>query len=206
MKNKVILIFFLSIIPAIPAFTMEQFFGQPFISKPPSNPIQVEKETLPISPIPIGGIIPFAGVTTPEGWLMCDGQIVSSSEYKELYKVIGRTYTPVNHHPPLSQSLFCVPDMTGRIPVGIDNGSRRITSNNILGASGGEETHQLTISEMPNHKHTMEGCSTAANPGCNTSFDTNPSLSVIRDTSSTGGNQPHNNMQPYLVLNYIIKH
>lgn len=156
--------------------------------------------------IPTGSILPFAGVNSPDGWLMCSGQIVSCNEFSNLYDIIGRTYTPINHNPPIGENLFCVPDMRGRVPVGVDDGSNRVTLNNTLGANDGKEKHQLTINEIPPHSHSLRlDCyhdrHVSAGSHCG-------GINHTKDftTSLEGGGQSHNNMQPYLVLNYIIKH
>lgn len=160
--------------------------------------------------IPAGSILPFAGVNSPDGWLICNGQIVSRNEFTSLYAVIGRTYTPINHNPPIGESLFCVPDMRGRVIVGDDSGvnaTGRITSNNTLGASGGEEKHQLTVNELASHSHqlrTRAGSSASGINGYQVPITTEPFDQFY--SFDAGGDQPHNNMQPYLVLNYIIKH
>lgn len=156
--------------------------------------------------IPTGSVISFAGTTAPQGWLMCDGQIISRSEYKKLYEVIGRTYTPVNHNPPLGESLFCVPDMRGRTSVGIDGNASRVTTGNTLGMSGGEEKHQITVDELPEHNHGLR--STTAGMAGPAQMFYGPVHSTLdeKPTESTGKGHAHNNMPPYLVLNYIIKH
>jgi microcystin-dependent protein len=150
---------------------------------------------------PTGSIIPFAGRNPPNEWLMCDGQAVSRYEYQNLYDVIGRDYTPMNT---CNESLFCVPDLRGRVIVGVDGGTGRVTSNNTLGAIGGEEMHTLTINEMPNHDHKINLAS--GSNGIYSAMNAIGGKFCDKTVDFSGGDQPHNNMQPYQVLNYIINH
>lgn len=174
-----------------------------------------DKPSLPIAhKLPIGVVLPFAGENAPTGWLMCYGQLVSRFQYQELYNVIGKTYPfpTMANQVPLSDDLFCIPDMRGRVPVGVDNDARqgfiasnRVTSHNRLGESWGEEKHLLTINEIPNHNHNVPS---AINSGSTMGATRNNGGSQIGDifANSVGGDQPHNNMPPYLILNYIIKY
>lgn len=181
-------------------------------NQPPINPHLIVQEIVPNeNKIPTGSVISFAGSLAPNGWLMCDGRLVACATYPDLYRVIGRTYTLNLPNLPIGQDLFCVPDMRGRVPVGVElnhnNASLRVTSNNQLGNSGGEEKHQLTEPELARHKHSFN----VDNSGPASTFSINndhvhPTRAAIFETTSTGGDQPHNNMQPYLILNYIIKH
>ena len=160
--------------------------------------------------VPPGTVTAFAGKTAPNGWLMCDGQSYSISTYRDLYNAIGTTYGGYGQS-------FQVPDLRGRFPVGKDTGTFAT-----LGGKGGEEKHTLTVSEMPAHQHSGNDrawhdkqkrngqqwfvglthdrgswMSNAANDGL-TNQDT--------ETGTTGGNQPHNNLPPYISLNFIIKY
>lgn len=160
--------------------------------------------------VPPGTVTAFAGKTAPNGWLLCDGQSYSISTYRDLYNAIGTTYGGYGQS-------FQVPDLRGRFPVGKDTGTFAT-----LGGKGGEEKHTLTVSEMPSHQHTGNDrawhdkqkrngqqwfvglshdrgswMSNAANDGL-TNQDT--------ETGTTGGNQPHNNLPPYISLNFIIKY
>lgn len=160
--------------------------------------------------VPPGTVTAFAGKTAPNGWLMCDGQSYSISTYRDLYNAIGTTYGGYGQS-------FQVPDLRGHFPVGKDTG----TFAN-LGGKGGEEKHTLTVAEMPAHQHAGNDrawhdkqkrngqqwfvglsqdrgswMSNAANDGL-TNQDT--------ETGTTGGNQPHNNLPPYISLNFIIKY
>lgn len=160
--------------------------------------------------VPPGTVTAFAGYNAPTGWLMCDGQSYSISTYRDLYNAIGTTYGGYGQS-------FQVPDLRGRFPVGKDTGTFAA-----LGSKGGEEKHTLTVAEMPAHQHSgndrawhdrqkrngqqwftglnHDGGSWMANTANDglTNQDT--------ATGTTGGNQPHNNLPPYISLNYIIKY
>lgn len=159
--------------------------------------------------VPTGTIVPFAGYSAPTGWLFCDGGQYSASSYSTLYAIIGTTYGGGN-------GSFRVPDLRGRMPVGKNYGTFAA-----LGSIGGEEKHTLTIQEMPSHQHPMNentymdvqtrsgwqpyvSDTTGSRWFTNKRHD-NLSFSDIA-TGATGQNSPHNNMPPYLVLNYIIKY
>lgn len=149
--------------------------------------------------LPIGGIIAFASDTIPSGWLLCDGRAVSRTEYAELFKVIGTKHGSGN-----GSTTFNLPNPKGRTLVGKDSTD---TDFNELGKTGGEKTHTLTVDEMPSHKHELivnkqqGGANAALQPTWGTAFSSTDSGSIL----ATGGDQPHNNLQPYIVQNYIIK-
>lgn len=152
--------------------------------------------------LPIGAILPFSGDVIPNGWLLCDGSSFSVTSYPELFDVIGTTYGYDDDRNPK------LPDLRGRVAVGKkDATSADDTEFSSLGKTGGEKTHTLTVSEMPKHKHELivdkqqGGVSAALQPTWGTAYSSTDSSSI----SNTGGNQPHNNLQPYLVTNYIIK-
>lgn len=154
--------------------------------------------------LPAGIINPFAGENAPPGWLLCNGQAVSRQEYVDLYQVIGRIYTPQN----IDQNHFSVPDLRGRVTVGIDSGAGRVTSINTIGTSGGEENVTLAINHIPIHDHTLkcspQTCLGGPYPGDIIVPHGAPGATQDRRTGNSGGGQPHNNMQPYICLNYII--
>ena len=91
--------------------------------------------------VPVGAILQYSGNTSPSGWLLCQGQLLSISSYPSLFSVIGNVYGGDG------VSTFALPDLQGRIPLGASNSYS-------LGSRGGSETHTLTISEMPAHNHT----------------------------------------------------
>lgn len=149
--------------------------------------------------LPIGGIIAFASDTIPNGWLLCDGRAVSRTEYSELFKAIGTKHGSGN-----GSTTFNLPNPKGRTLVGKDSTD---TDFNELGKTGGEKTHTLTVDEMPSHKHELivnkqqGGVNAALQPTWGTAFSSADSSSIL----ATGGDQPHNNLQPHIVTNFIIK-
>ena len=163
---------------------------------------------------PIGSVIPYAGSTAPAGWLFCYGQNISRTTYADLWVAI-RTGSAPNYTGPFGSgdgtNTFTLPDLRGRVAAGKDNmggtSANRmyaIISGSTLGASGGEEFHYLTIPEMPNHTHPLP-----YNPIYFNAYVSNQALNVMQSFSSsntqpTGNSSPHNNLQPTLVLNYII--
>lgn len=156
---------------------------------------------------PIGTVVEFAGSTTPDGWLLCDGRSLSKTQYSDLFNVIGYTYGG-------SGNNFNLPNLKGRVPVGYNSSE---TEFNTLGKTGGEKKHTLTIDEMPNHAHDPAldidgnpvywgGTGTLLNlqPAIGYQWNAGSNGSHIR-TSSTGGSQAHNILQPYITVNFIIK-
>jgi microcystin-dependent protein len=140
--------------------------------------------------MPIGSIIGFAGTDIPNGWLICDGSTLDEETYPELYDALGG-----------SGSTFTLPNYQGRVPVGYDAND---TDFNAIGKTGGEKTHTLTIDEMPSHYHQQ------ALGGALTTTDQVAGVGVVgkenvSNTKNTGGDQPHNNLQPYIVQYWIIK-
>lgn len=170
------------------------------------------------SGVPSGVLSPFAGSTAPSGWLLCDGASYSTTgTYSALFGVIGYTYGG-------SGASFNVPDLRGRIPVALDNmggtDAGRLSVSNTLGGSGGTETHTLTIAEMPVHTHTAgsydgtnginnnlvtDGGGGNAYQGLVASGSPNSRIGTNSAGGSGGVTSAHNNMQPYILMNYIIK-
>jgi len=182
-------------------------------AQPLSLKKQLKNENLPID-VPVGSIIAFAGDKEPEGWLMCDGSSYSSQKYPKLYEIIKEKYVLSNSwiieaNKISTEKFFHVPDLRGRVLVGVDNAANRVTSNNKLGESGGEENVTLKINQLPSHTHEIQ-CSPQTQlggpyPADIILPDVRKNVTIPKNTGSSGENQPHNNMQPYLVSNYIIK-
>lgn len=149
--------------------------------------------------LPIGSITAYGKETAPANWLICDGSAVSRSAYADLFAVIGTKYGEGD-----GSTTFNLPNLKGRVPVGLDGGD---TDFNEIGKTGGEKTHILTVDEMPKHSHRGTylkdtNITTAYNVG----YRTSPSSETPTEFNDSRGNdQPHNNLQPYQVQNYIIK-
>jgi microcystin-dependent protein len=163
-------------------------------------------------PLPTGMITPYGGASAPSNWLLCHGQSLSTSTYASLYAVIGFTYGG-------SGSAFLAPDLRGRVIAGQDDmggaSANRLTSpinGDTLGAAGGAESHALSIAELAAHTHAAG--SYAVNSGGDAAGDgphvvfrngTSRTSAVVGTSASTGSGSAHTNVQPTIILNYIIK-
>lgn len=155
---------------------------------------------------PVGSVIPFAGAAAPAGWLFCDGRAVKQSDYPALYAVIGAPWKAN------TDGTFTLPSMGGRVPAGTSASDGDFS----LGRAAGAKTHQLSAAEMPQHTHYIDGPIGGQLSGTNGGgsggngagyapwfgggFGAQPG-----GVTAAGGNQPHNNLQPYIALNYIIR-
>jgi len=149
----------------------------------------------------VGEIRIFAGNFAPAGWEFCQGQLLPIAENETLFQLIGTTYGGDG------ESTFALPDLRGRAPIHQGNGY-------ILGETGGVEAVTLTIQQIPVHSHITPGATVGVpSPSYFSKALLNNQELTISDTDitriaknswSTGGSQPHENMQPYLVVNYII--
>lgn len=157
--------------------------------------------------IPAGVIFPYAGTAAPSGWLLCYGQSLNRADYPALFTAIGTTYGN-GSNPGVT---FAAPDFRGRVPAGKDNmggsAASRLTTagsgvdGSTLGAAGGAETHTLTQAQMPAHTHSGGATVLFGGTAGSTSYVGNGSST----TGSAGSGGAHNNTQPTLVTNYIIK-
>lgn len=157
----------------------------------------------------IGEIRMFAGNFAPSGWLFCDGSMLPISEYDTLFSLIGTTYGGDG------QNTFGLPDLRGRIPIHMGTGAG---VSYTIGEWSGAETMTLTTQQIPAHTHLILATDTVAdtrNPkgarfarvrrepvyapltGGSTAMH-------AQSISAIGGSQPHNNMQPFLCINFII--
>ncbi len=152
----------------------------------------------------VGEIRIFAGNFAPAGWMFCEGQLLPISENETLFQLIGTTYGGDG------QSTFALPDLRGRIPLHMGNSFT-------LAETGGAETITLTVPQIPAHTHPLR-CSDAVATQQNVSpnlmaeatlfnpyINVNPAAPMANTAvGQIGGNQPHNNFQPYLCLDFII--
>ena len=148
-------------------------------------------------PTPIGVPVPYTGTTAPAGYLLCDGSAVSRTTYSALFAVCSTAYGVGN-----GTTTFNVPDMQGRVPVGI--GASGVTN---LGDTGGEQTHTLTVAELAAHHHTDTLDLYALENATGRAYGTSGCAygSAVITSDDTGDGDAHQNMQPYVGFNYIIK-
>lgn len=158
----------------------------------------------------IGEIRMFGGNFAPAGWMFCDGSILPISDYDTLFSLIGTTYGGDG------QTTFALPDLRGRLP--IDQGQGPGLSNRIIGQPGGSESVTLLTAQLPSHNHTPLANSSAGNAdtpaGTYWSGSATTPQFVPGDQANTnmntaaiganGQNQPHDNMQPFLAVSFII--
>ena len=158
--------------------------------------------------LPPGFIIQYASSSAPSGWLLCDGSAVSRTTYSALFAIISTTYGSGD-----GSTTFNLPDLRGRVPIGFGQGSG-LTNRNMAN-TGGAETHTLTTSEMPSHTHNDSGHTHAIPGGTfggSGGYTANDTATSGRSTytgyaniQATGGGGAHNNMQPFVVVNFVIK-
>ena len=152
----------------------------------------------------VGEIRMFGGNFAPAGWMFCDGALLAISEMETLFNLIGTTYGGDG------QSTFALPDLRGRVPIHMGNGF-------ILAETGGVETVTLNVQQIPSHSHPLlasAGPGNLSTPQNNVTAASSSVQIYIEDSTDSnmnaaavgniGGSQPHDNMQPYLCVNFII--
>ena len=198
--------------------------------------------------LPSGIINPFAGITAPDGWLLCYGQAISRTVYSDLFIALSTTYGVGD-----GSTTFAIPDLRGRAIAGLDNmggtDAGILSTANTLGTTTGTETITLTTAQIPSHNHTQDSHNHTQNSHdhsisiaravANTYLDTGnrwgggvqgniysgysgsyndididgdyivgktaTNIATTATNQVTGGGGSHNNMQPTMTINYIIK-
>ena len=136
-------------------------------------------------------------MVAPEGWLIADGRMVSKTTYPKLWTLLGNTYGVSN------TTSFYLPNGSGRVLTGVSTEAEF----NTIGKIGGSKTHVLTIDQMPSHNHQVKwNTSLAAGQEASISSGLNVGLDNVLFVKNAGGDKPHNNLSPYLTVNYIIKY
>lgn len=174
-------------------------------------------DAIPTTPsVPVGTLMMYAAETAPVGYLLADGSAVSRVTYSDLFAVIGTTFGAGD-----GSSTFNLPNLSQRFPLGAGTGR-------LVGETGGSEQHELSTAELPAHAHTVndpghrhsvgiggvDDSNFSAQPGQYPAADSSLLLSSVNTNSSitgivinnTGGGEPFSIMNPYLVVNYIIKY
>lgn len=157
----------------------------------------------------VGEIRMFGGNFAPVGWLFCSGQYLPISEYETLFQLIGTTYGGDG------ESTFQLPNLQSRVPVHQGTGSSGVTY--ILGEQAGTESVTLTTQQLPVHNHaavgaivtadqtTLNGAVPANSVTITPYFPAAPDAPMNAGAiGPAGGSQPHENLQPYLTINFII--
>lgn len=151
----------------------------------------------------LGEIRMFAGNFAPAGWLFCQGQSLSITDYEALFALIGTTYGGDG------QTTFAVPNLASRVPL-------HQSPDHPLASAGGAEQVTLTRDQLPVHTHTAaasDATGTSASPagnvwasGSTTEYSSQAPSTTMSPTALTpaGGNQPHENMPPFVGINFII--
>ena len=149
--------------------------------------------------VPIGAGMDWFTNTAPDNWMLCQGQAISRTTYAQLFAVIGTTYGAGD-----GTTTFNLPDFRGR--TGVGKSASGTFAN--LGTKTGAETVTLNINQIPSHNHSYTKTNGSAASDFDRTFQSTGvvSISQVSATSgNTGGGQAHNNIQPSLVQNKIIK-
>jgi microcystin-dependent protein len=139
----------------------------------------------------------------PKGWALCNGQFLPINQNQALFALLGTTYGGNG------QTTFALPNLRGQVPIHMGNG-------HTLGEKGGTTSVTINIQQLPTHLHSLNGSSTTGTVNVNTGNQFGVSQTPVysppqnlitinpQTVTNIGGSQPHNNMMPYLVLNFII--
>lgn len=182
----------------------------------PAAPINSPQGTL-ANVTPVGSILDYAGAAAPTGWLLCYGQSLLRATYADLFTAIGTLFGAADG------THFNLPDLRGRVVAGQDDmggsSANRLTNpasttggvdGDVLGGTGGVETHVLTTAQLAAHSHPPGSTGSSfvqAGGGASAAIPiTGASYNTTATTGTTGSGDAHNNVQPTLILNKIIKY
>ena len=160
-----------------------------------------------------GTVLPFAGATAPDGWMLCYGQAVSRATYATLFAVIGTTFGVGD-----GSTTFNLPDLRGRVAAGKDDrggaAAARLTNTGTgnpgvngaaLGAAGGADRNALSTAQLPAHAHGYGYGSNTARLSNSGGSETTLIAGSNLNTQNAGSGESHPNVQPTIILNSIIK-
>jgi microcystin-dependent protein len=148
----------------------------------------------------------FAGNFAPSGWAFCNGQLLSIADNTTLFQLIGTTYGGDG------QTTFALPDLRSRVPIHQGTG----LSSYVIGQAGGQENVTLTVQQVPGHSHPPQCDSSASNSpnptgrfwgvGTSSAYASGGATAAMNPSTvgAAGGSQPHDNVVPYLAINFII--
>lgn len=178
--------------------------------------------------VPAGAMMPYGGVEAPDGWLLCDGSEVKKSDFTLLWEAIGHNFKDASLISDAGVNFFALPDMRGRVPLGLDNlggpSANRVTdiAADAIGGNAGGETTVIGVENLPEHEHDLEGESGTqfygVRVGAGEPTDDNaitlpiePGLGGTQGIAASGGIKTTstlgtalNVMNPFLALNFII--
>jgi len=153
----------------------------------------------------IGEIRMFAGNFAPIAWAYCNGQLLAISDYSPLYNLIGTTYGGDG------QTTFALPNLQCRVPIHMGTGP---SGTYVMGQVAGEESHTLTVQQMPSHSHTVRGMGQATTNSVAGNLYAGGGLRAYKAApggtmnpavvKNNAGGQAHDNMMPFLAINFII--
>jgi len=157
----------------------------------------------------VGEIRMFGGNFAPAGWMFCEGQILAISENEVLFNLIGTTYGGDG------ETTFALPDLRGRLPIHMGSGPGGASF--IIGEHAGVESVTLTVNQIPAHSHAFNATTNVADSNSpNNNLPAQPPVILeyfgaapssplsAQSAGATGGSQPHDNLQPYLCISFII--
>lgn len=157
----------------------------------------------------LGEIRMFGFDFAPQGWALCDGQVLSINQNQALFSLLGSVYGGDG------RTTFALPDLRSRVP--IHQGQGAGLSSYVRGQAGGAEAVTLAAAQMPEHTHSVKASNRAATAdkpdgralarsGSQT-YTAHPDTSTVMNATvigDAGGSEPHNNIQPYLTVNFCI--